>query len=77
MIDDTTADHVGGGVAGVTLGVVLVTELPLASSLAAPGMSNMSSVSAGVLFHSCPPQRDLARYQVRTTGRRDATRARS
>lgn len=39
---------------GVTLvaafGVVLVTALPPASPLALPGMSNMTSVSAGVYF---------------------------
>jgi hypothetical protein len=78
MIDDTTANHVGGGVAGMTLvaafGIVLVTALPPASPLALPGMSNMISVSAGVLVHSRPPRRDLDRHQVRTTGCRDGTR---
>jgi hypothetical protein len=44
---------------GVTLvaafGVVLITALPPASPLALPGMSNMTSVSAGGLLHSRPP----------------------
>jgi len=51
MIDDTTANHVGSGFAGVTPGVVLVTALPLASPLTLPGVSNMTSASAEVLFH--------------------------